>query len=117
MGTAAILGVRFSPLRHFVQIGGSAFRIGTEDLNRAMEEMPQLRAVMHNHVHATLLQSSQSAACSLSHTLLQRLARWLLSAQDRSARDDLRLAGSGLRHRGSRQENRHDERKSCACSQ
>jgi CRP-like cAMP-binding protein len=89
VGTAAILGVRFSPLRHFVQIGGSAFRIGTEDLNRAMEEMPQLKAVMHNYVHATLLQSSQSAACSLSHTLLQRLARWLLTAQDRSARDAL----------------------------
>jgi hypothetical protein len=51
--------------------------------------MPQLKAVMHNYVHATLLQSSQSAACSLSHTLLQRLARWLLTAQDRSARDAL----------------------------
>jgi DNA-binding transcriptional regulator YhcF (GntR family) len=30
------------------------------------------------------MQSAQSAACNLSHTLPQRLARWLLAAQDRS---------------------------------
>lgn len=89
VGTAALLGVRVSPLRHFVQIGGSALRVRVEDLDRAMEEMPQLKAAMHSYMHATLLQSSQSAACSLSHTLLQRLARWLLTAQDRSARDAL----------------------------
>ena len=89
VGAATLLGVRTSPLRHFVQIGGSALRIRVEDLNRAMEEMPQFKAVMHNYVHATLVQSSQSAACSLSHTLLQRLARWLLTAQDRSVRDEL----------------------------
>jgi CRP-like cAMP-binding protein len=89
IGTAALLGARTSPLRHFVQIGGSALRISVEDLNRAMAEMPQLQAVLHSYLHASMLQSSQSAACSLSHSLLQRLARWLLTAQDRSDRDEL----------------------------
>jgi hypothetical protein len=72
-----------------VQIGGSALRIGVEDLNRAMSESPQLRAVLHSYLHVALMQSSQSAACSLSHSLMQRLARWLLTAQDRSDRDEL----------------------------
>ena len=89
VGTAALLGAKTSPLRHFVQIGGSALRIGVDDLNRAMAEMPRLQAILNSHLHASMLQSSQSAACSLSHSLLQRLARWLLTAQDRSGRDEL----------------------------
>lgn len=89
VGAPALLGARTSPLRHFVQIGGSALRIGVEDLNQAMTEMPRLRAILNSHLHTSMLQSSQSAACSLSHSLLQRLARWLLTAQDRSGRDEL----------------------------
>ena len=89
VGSAALLGARTSPLRYFVQIGGSALRIGIEDLNRAMAEMPRLQATLHSHLHASLIQSSQSAACSLSHSLLQRMARWLLTAQDRSDRNEI----------------------------
>lgn len=89
VGSEALLGVRTSPLRYFMQIGGSALRIGVQDLNRASAEMPHLRAVLHNALHDALLQSAQSAACSLSHALRQRLARWLLTAQDRSALDEL----------------------------
>jgi CRP-like cAMP-binding protein len=91
VGSEAVLGVKVSPLRHFVQIGGSALRIGVEDLDRAIAEMPHLRRVLHNYLHDVLLQSSQSAACSLSHSLLQRLARWLLSALDRSDTDELAI--------------------------
>jgi CRP-like cAMP-binding protein len=89
VGSAALLGARVSPLRYFVQIGGSALRIGVDDLARAMAESPQLRAVLHGHLHAALMQSSQSTACSLRHSLLQRLARWLLTAQERAGRDDI----------------------------
>src|SRR5262245_2189798 len=35
IGSAALLGVQASPLRYFVQIGGSALRIGVDDLARA----------------------------------------------------------------------------------
>jgi CRP-like cAMP-binding protein len=89
VGSAALLGARHSPLRYFVQIGGSALRIGVDDLARAMAETPQLRAVLHGHLHAALMQSSQSAACSLRHSLLQRLARWLLTAQERTGCNDI----------------------------
>jgi CRP-like cAMP-binding protein len=64
IGTASLLGARTSPLRHFVQIGGSALRISVEDLNHAIAEMPRLQAILHSHLHASMLQSSQSAACS-----------------------------------------------------
>jgi len=89
IGTEAVLGATISPLRHYVQIGGSAFRISVGDLDRAMAESPRLRAVLYGALHEALQQSSQAAACSLSHSLLQRLSRWLLSAQDRAASDAL----------------------------
>lgn len=88
-GTVAILGVTVSPLRYFVQIGGSALKLKVSDLARVMQDIPQLRTTLHNALHAALMQSAQSAACSLSHTLSQRLARWLLAAQDRSDRDTI----------------------------
>jgi CRP-like cAMP-binding protein len=89
VGSEGILGVTLSPLRYFVQIGGSALRIGVDDLNRASAELPRLRALLHGSLHDAMLQSSQAAACSLSHSLLQRLSRWLLTAQDRSASEVL----------------------------
>jgi CRP-like cAMP-binding protein len=89
VGSAALLGARVSPLRYFVQVGGSALRIGIDDLADAMAETSQLRAALNGHLHAALMQSSQSTACSLRHSLLQRLARWLLTAQERTGRDDI----------------------------
>jgi CRP-like cAMP-binding protein len=82
VGSEALLGIAASPLRHFVQIGGSALRIGADDLIRAAAQLPHLRNVLHSYLHDVLMQSSQSAACGLSHSLLQRLARWFLTAQD-----------------------------------
>jgi len=89
VGSAALLGIKMTTLSHFVQIGGSALRIGVEDLTRAISESSALRGILHGYVHAALIQSSQSAACSLKHSLEQRLARWLLTAQDHSELDEL----------------------------
>ena len=89
VGSTVALGIKTSMLSHFVQIGGSALKIGVQDLDRAMSENSRLRAALHDYLHATLMQSSQSAACSLRHSFLQHMARWLLTAQDRSDSDEL----------------------------
>lgn len=91
VGSAAVLGMNTTPLRYLVQIGGSALRISVDDLRQAVAELPQLRALLLDDLHTTLLRSSQSTACSLSHSFRQRLARWLLTAQDRSDRDEFRI--------------------------
>jgi len=88
-GCAVLLGSEPSPLRYLVQIGGSALRIGIEDLSRILPETPELRAALKTYLHLTLAQSSQSAACTMRHSLQQRLARWMLTAQDRSTRAEL----------------------------
>jgi len=84
VGGTILLGGETSDLTHFVQIGGSAWRIGVEELHRVAPELPSLRDALKGYLHVSLMQSSQSAACSLRHALLPRLARWLLMAHDRS---------------------------------
>ena len=91
VGSAAVLGLDSTPLRYLVQIGGSALRIGVDDLRQAMADQPHLRALLLDDLHTALLRSSQSTACSLSHSFRQRLACWLLTAQDRSDRDEFRI--------------------------
>jgi hypothetical protein len=39
--------------------------------------------MLMNYVQALLVQNSQTAMCNIRHTLLHRLARWLLLARDR----------------------------------
>ena len=89
VGGTALLGGRLSPLSHFVQVGGSAWRISVDDFNGAVSELPSLRAALEGYLHVSLMQSSQSAACGLRHPFLQRLTRWLLMAHDRSDLDEL----------------------------
>jgi CRP-like cAMP-binding protein len=91
IGSAAVLGLSTTPLRYLVQVGGDALRIDVDDLRQAMIELPQLRELLLDDLQVTLLRSSQSTACSLSHSFRQRLARWLLTAQDRSNRDEFRI--------------------------
>lgn len=89
VGGTVLLGGEISDLTHFVQIGGSALRLSVEDLNRLAPELPCLAQALKGYLHVSLMQSSQSAACSLRHALLPRLARWLLMAHDRSDLDRL----------------------------
>lgn len=89
VGGPAVLGVNSSPLRHVVRVGGHALRISIDDVNMLTAEMPTLRTALLSYVHVSLMQSSQSAACSLRHSFPQRLARWLLTAQDRTDSNEL----------------------------
>lgn len=91
VGSPAVLGVSASPLRHVVRVGGSAYRIAVSDLSMAVSEIPALRAMLLSYLHVALMQSSQSAACGLRHPFPQRLARWLLTAQDRTGSEELAI--------------------------
>jgi CRP-like cAMP-binding protein len=58
---------------------------------RAMKSMPAFRNLMYAYVHAFLEQVLVSVACNGSHSLRERLARWLLMMRDRSDDDTLRI--------------------------
>jgi CRP-like cAMP-binding protein len=90
-GLPVVLGGNLSPHRRVVQLGGSALRIRANDLRRAMDEIASVRKLLLRYVQLVIVQASQSGACNSSHTVQQRLARWLLAAQDRREQDLLPL--------------------------
>jgi CRP-like cAMP-binding protein len=82
-GVPAIFGLRKSPIREVVQIAGDGFRVRASALQRILESSPCLREVLGRYSVVLAMQISQTAACNRLHDLEQRLARWLLMAQDR----------------------------------
>jgi CRP-like cAMP-binding protein len=90
-GFQAILGAKESSVRFLVQIPGSAAKMSRAAFTRAMKSMPAFRNLMYAYVHAFLEQVLVSVACNGSHSLRERLARWLLMMRDRSDDDTLRI--------------------------
>lgn len=73
------------------QIAGPAVRIATVALQAAKEDSSKLRDVIYRYADALLAQLLQATACNAFHPVQQRLARWLLIAQDATASDELSL--------------------------
>lgn len=96
VGIPAVLGPCVSPHRSVVQLGGSAYRIEANHIRQAFDEMLSLRTALLHFLHTALVQASQCAACNLCHPVVQRLARWLLMAQDRSGKAELPITHDAL---------------------
>lgn len=82
-GMPSYVGVHRSPLREIVQIEGNASRILATVLQRMLEFVPRLQLLLNRHAVLQSLQMGLTAACNRLHRADQRLARWLLMAQDR----------------------------------
>lgn len=88
-GAQAMFGARISPSRLLVQIPGFVTRMPRDAFLRAMDSHPSFRGLMCAYAQAFLEQVLISVACNASHSLSQRLARWLLMMRDRSDSDAL----------------------------
>jgi CRP-like cAMP-binding protein len=87
----AVLGAESSSIRLLVQLPGGAAKMSRPAFTRAMESMPSFRRLMYAYVQAFLEQVLVSVACNGTHSLKQRLARWLLTMRDRSDDDALQI--------------------------
>lgn len=96
VGLPVVLGTLRSPHRCVVQVGGEALRIGTEPLQRAMSDIPRLRALLLGYVQAVMVQSAQLVVCNTRHSLSERLARSLLLAHDRLGGNEVPLTHQSL---------------------
>jgi CRP-like cAMP-binding protein len=92
VGTPVLLGADSSPLEAMVQIPGSALRIPATAFREEVGRRAGLLRVMLRYVQALHIQVSFTAACNGRHTVPERLARWLLTAHDRSTSDQLPLS-------------------------
>jgi CRP-like cAMP-binding protein len=90
-GLSTILGIEGSPHDTMVQSPATGRRIEVAALREAMESMPVLRSLLLRYVHCFLVQASSTALANAKGTLPERLARWLLMANDRIGGDEVRL--------------------------
>jgi len=91
VGLGIFLGVTISTQRVVVQIPDGAMRMERADFLAALPSCPALVAQLNRYAEATLSAVAYSGACTAVHPLLGRLARWLLSSQDRVGRASFTL--------------------------
>ena len=90
-GLPVVLGNDRSPNETFIQVEGTGSRIAANGLRQAMRQSASLSRVLLNFVNAFLIQTSHTALSNGTATIEERLARWLLMAQDRLGGDEVPL--------------------------
>jgi CRP-like cAMP-binding protein len=80
---AAASGSNRTPIREVMQIGGNGYRMRIDELRKVLSEAPQLKHRLTRYSLMLNMQMAQTAACNRLHDIEQRLARWLLMAQER----------------------------------
>jgi len=91
VGTVLAVGLKTSPLRVVMQIGGRGLRISEKALASVLRAAPDLKTRLGRYAVLQGMQVAQTAACNRLHEVSRRLARWLLMAQDRTGSHTLAL--------------------------
>lgn len=99
IGVNAFMGRReTTQTQYIVQVAGSAIKVDAGILLEEFDSNKQLRDVLLRYTQALIAQISQTTGCNSLHVLEQRLARWLLEAQDRIDTNNLKLTQEFLGH-------------------
>jgi CRP-like cAMP-binding protein len=88
-GSLHLLGPAPVSTSCFVQLEAKALRIPFAKLQRAYQSSEEIRDRILEFVQTQALSLGQLAGCHRLHEAEERLARWLLMAQDRVQSDDL----------------------------
>lgn len=99
VGLSALLGGALS--RHWTRIciGGSLARLSTSALEHTFVSNERaLKYIMRNY-SSLITQVSQRAVCNARHTVLERLACWLLMIHDRVGGENLKLTQEAIASR------------------
>lgn len=91
VGLSIVLGDNVSPNHAIVQIADGAMRMRAETLRDELKQEGELLGLLLRSTLAMLKQVSQTAACNGTHTVDERLARWLLMCHDRVVGNELQL--------------------------
>lgn len=91
VGLAAALAEPVALNTAIAQTTGQGFALDARVLSAAAERHAPLRATLFRHQEAVYAQVQQSVLCNVTHTVEERLARWLLRARDLTGRSTLDL--------------------------
>jgi CRP-like cAMP-binding protein len=97
-GLSVFMGVKKSHNRALVQGTGTAMRMKSATLRKAVSNGGNLSKLLNLYAHSLLTQVSQSAACNRFHLINARLARWLLMTHDRVEGKEFRLTQEFISH-------------------
>lgn len=74
-----------------VQIGGGAWAVESAVLRRRVDESVSLLRLLLGLTHDNQIEAARNAVCNLIHTITPRVARWLLTLQDRTGAAQFRI--------------------------
>ena len=90
-GLPFLLGQKRSAERAIVQIPNGGVRAKADVVLKEFMRGEGLHAVLLRYFNSLLRQVAQTAACNASHTIEERLSRWLLMCHDRVSSDQINL--------------------------
>ncbi len=90
-GLPALFGVDSTPNESMAQLPGDALKMWAEVARKEFKRGGVFQDLTLRYVQANTIQISQSVACNRMHTVVERLARWLLMTRDRAVSDELPL--------------------------
>ncbi len=91
VGLPVFLGDGRSSNSAMVQLPGEADRMPAAVFREFAAHQPELQRLAQRFAQAFTAETAQSAVCNCHHRAERRLARWLLTSQDRSGRSEFPL--------------------------
>ena len=83
VGIPALLGLDFTTATATAQVPGDSLRIPTPSFMEAMSRGGPLDLTLRRYIAFSLRSAYQAVACNALHSVEERMARWLLTTQDR----------------------------------
>lgn len=84
LGSELLLGVPIAPLHAMVQGAGSAWRLPAAAFRTRLASGAALDGVLRRYLSVLVAQFAVGAPCLRFHAITPRLARWLLTIEDRA---------------------------------
>jgi CRP-like cAMP-binding protein len=90
-GIAVLMGRKTSFERAVVQIPDGGMRAPVAAIQEEFSRAGAMQRILLGYIHSMVRQVSQTAACNATHTIEERLSRWLLMCHDRVKSDEINL--------------------------
>jgi CRP-like cAMP-binding protein len=89
LGLSVFLGIDFTPYTVITQVPGDALRVPAATFLQAARAGTSLDRLLRRYAVYRMRAASQTVACNTLHCVEERMCRWLLTAHDRAAQDEL----------------------------